>query len=88
MHFLAQRVQGYMAAPGYLSHLPVMKEEGAMVSPDPCSPITNSVSLPTLFSPELLDEKEEPLSDRQEFSSAIMCKPIEAHAFTFFRLRC
>ena len=44
--------------------------------------MTNSASLPTLCSPELLDDTEDPLSDRQEFSSAIMCKPIKAHAFT------
>ena len=54
----------------------------ATVSPDPCGPMTNSASLPTLFPPDLLDETEEPLSDRQEVSSAIMCKPIKAHAFT------
>ena len=53
------------------------------MSPDPCSPMTNNASLPTLFSLELLDETKEPLSDRQEFSSAIMCKPTKAHAFTF-----
>ena len=64
--------------------LPPSSFEGrrAIVSPDPCSPMTNSASLSTLFSPELLDDTEEPLSD-QVFSSAIICKPIEAHAFTF-----
>ena len=54
----------------------------AIVPPDPCSPMTNNALLPTLFSLELLHEKEEPLSVRQEFSSAIMCKPTKAHAFT------
>ena len=51
-----------------------------ILSPDPRSPVTHDASLPTLFSLELLDETEEPLS--QEFSSAIMCKPTKAHAFT------
>ena len=37
---------------------------------------------PTLFSPELLDDTEDPLSDRQAFSSAVMCRPTKAHAFT------
>ena len=50
--------------------------------PDPCSPMTNNASLPTLFSPKPLDDTEEPLSDRQAFSSAIMCRPIKAHDFT------
>ena len=48
----------------------------------PCSPMTCSASLPALFSLELLDETKEPLSDRQEFSSDIMCNPTTAHAFT------
>ena len=69
-----------MAAQGYLCHIPVLKEEsdcvaGSLQLDDEQRVIT------TLFSPELLDETEEPLSDRQEFSSAIMCKPIKAHAF-------
>ena len=55
----------------------------AIVSPDPCCLMTNNASLPTLFFLlEILDETEEPMSDRQEVSSAIVCKPIKAHAFT------
>ena len=54
----------------------------AIVSPDPCSPMTNNASLPTLFSSELLDDIEEPFSERPGFSSIIMCRPIKAHAFT------
>ena len=53
------------------------------MSPDLCSPMTNCASFSTLFSPKLHDETEEPLSDLQEFSSAIMCKSISPHAFTF-----
>ena len=53
-----------------------------MLSPDPCNPMTHSGSLPTLPSYEPLDDTEEPLSDRQAFSSAIMCRPSKAHAFT------
>ena len=53
-----------------------------ILSPDPCSPMTKNASLPTFFSLELLDKTEEPLSDCQEFSSSIMCKPTKAHAFT------
>ena len=52
------------------------------LSRDPCSPMTNNASLPTLFSLELSDETEKPLSDCQEFYSDIMCKPTKAHAFT------
>ena len=44
--------------------------------------MTYSASLPTLSSHEILDDAEEPLSDRQAFSSATMCRPIKAHAFT------
>ena len=51
------------------------------MSPDPCSMMTYSASSPTLSSHELLDDTEDPLSDRQAFSSAIMCRPIQAHAF-------
>ena len=54
----------------------------AIASPDPCSPMTNNAPLATLCSLELLDEKDESLSIRQESSSAIMCKPTKAHSFT------
>ena len=54
----------------------------AILSQDPCSPMTNNASLPTLLSSELLDDTEEPFSDSPEFYSIIMCRPIKAHAFT------
>ena len=38
MQFLAQHVQGYMAAQGYLCHLQSCKKR-AIVSPDPCGTI-------------------------------------------------
>ena len=56
----------------------------AILSPDLCSPMTNKAPLPTSFSFKLLDEKEETLSIRQESSSAMMCNPTKAHAFTCF----
>ena len=49
----------------------------AFVSPDPCNPMTNNASLPTLFSSELLATHRSQFSDRQAFSSAIMCRPIQ-----------
>ena len=55
----------------------------AIVSPDPCNPMTNNVSLPTLFSSELLEETEEPFSDRPDFSSIIICRPINCRCFSF-----
>ena len=54
----------------------------AIVLSDPCSPMTNKAPLPTLFSLELLDEKEEPLSDHLELSSIVMCRPIKVTSTT------
>ena len=38
------------------------------MSPDPCNPMTNNASLPTLSLSELHDDKEEPFSDRPDFA--------------------
>ena len=43
---------------------------------------SNNASLPTLFSSELLDDPEEPFSDRPEVASNVMCRPTKAHAST------
>ena len=82
MQFLAQHVKGLFWQLKATFATSQSCRKRAIASPDPCSPMTNSAPLPTLFSVELLDEKEEPFSDRPEFSSIIMCRPIKAHAFT------
>ena len=43
---------------------PSLEGRGRLVSPDPYCPMTYSASLPTMSSHELLDDAEEPLSDR------------------------
>ena len=74
--------KGYMAAQAPPLPPSQFCRKWAIMSPDPCSPMTDKAPLPTLFSLELLEEKEESLSIRHESSSAIMCKPTKAHAFT------
>ena len=56
----------------------------AIVSPDPCSPMTNNASLPTLFSHELLDDAEEPFSDRPAFLLNHQVQTVQSTRFHCF----
>ena len=80
MQFLAQHVQGYVAAQGHLCHLPVLKQMGNCVVGS-VQPVTNNAPLPTLFSLELLDEKEESISISP---GVLLCHRVQPNQGTCF----
>ena len=80
MHFLAQHVQGFVAAQSYLCHLPVLKEEGDCVAGSLWPDDEQRVITPRCFHPSC-HRPTARNSPRPSCANRSRC-------FHFFRLRC